>query len=149
MRAVTGCFLFVDLIRFIVAESDKALAYERLQTETRDFLLKMVDPKELAFYDRILKDFIGGFSESSIESTQYVVHTLEAALWCVLRSGSFSETVLAAVNLGGDTDTIGALAGGLAGLIYGSKQIPEEWLSLLARKDDITDLAVRFARSIQ
>jgi ADP-ribosylglycohydrolase len=77
-----------------------------------------------------------------------VVHSLEAALWSVMRSDDYKDTVLQAVNLGGDTDTIGALAGGLAGIIYGTKQIPEDWLSVLARKDDITDLATRFASKI-
>jgi ADP-ribosylglycohydrolase len=65
-----------------------------------------------------------------------------------MRSDNYTDTVLQAVNLGGDTDTIGALAGGLAGLLYGTKQIPEDWLSVLARKDDIIDLATRFAHKI-
>jgi ADP-ribosyl-[dinitrogen reductase] hydrolase len=55
---------------------------------------------------------------------------------------------LQAVNLGGDSDTIGALAGGLAGMIYGSAEIPDEWLSVLARKDDIIDLSTRFSKTI-
>ena len=49
------------------------------------------------------------------------------------------ECVLKAINLGGDTDTIGALAGGLAGLKYGFDSIPEEWIRDLRRKDLIEE----------
>lgn len=49
------------------------------------------------------------------------------------------------MNLGEDTDTTGAVTGGLAGLLYGFESIPEEWISQLARHEDIEDLAERFA----
>ena len=51
-----------------------------------------------------------------------------------------AETVLAAVNLGDDTDTTGAVTGGLAGLYYGEAAIPPEWLAALARRADIEAL---------
>ena len=51
------------------------------------------------------------------------------------------DAVLKAVNLGDDTDTVGAITGGLAGIIYGYDTIPSEWLEVLARKDDIIELA--------
>lgn len=54
---------------------------------------------------------------TEIRSSGYVVDTLEAAIWCLLNSSNYKECILKAVNLGGDTDTIGAVAGGLAGLI--------------------------------
>lgn len=59
------------------------------------------------------------FTENEISSGGYVVDTLEASLWCIMRYQSFRETVLAAVNLGQDTDTTGAVCGGLAGIVYG------------------------------
>ena len=148
IRAVTGCYLYAEFARLLLTTDDKGKAYEELHSGVRRFLSGKMDPKELQHYSRILDHYIGGFPESTIETTQYVVHSLEAALWSVMRGNSFRETVLLAVNLGGDTDTIGALAGGLAGLIYGSNQIPEEWLSVIARKEDIIDLAGRFAQSL-
>jgi ADP-ribosyl-[dinitrogen reductase] hydrolase len=81
--------------------------------------------------------------EAEIESSGYVVHTLEAALWCLLTQTSYAATVLAAVNLGSDTDTTGAVAGGLAGLAYGEAELPAAWLGPLARRADIEDLANR------
>lgn len=85
-------------------------------------------------------------SRDEIKSTGYVVDTLEAALWCVYHSKSYSECVLLAVNLGGDTDTIAAVAGGLAGLIYGvggEKGIPERWINQIPRHEWIAELCER------
>ncbi|MGV3598950.1 MAG: ADP-ribosylglycohydrolase family protein [Bacteroidota bacterium] len=66
-------------------------------------------------------------------------------MWSVLTTSSYKEAVLKAVNLGEDTDTTGAVTGGLAGLIYGTNEIPYEWLYVLARKDDISKLADELA----
>ena len=66
-----------------------------------------------------------------------MIHSLEASLWCFLRNDTFAETLLAAVNLGADTDTTGAIVGALAGVYYGENNMPKEWLAVLARKEDI------------
>ena len=76
------------------------------------------------------------------------METLEAALWCLLTTESFSSCVLRAVNLGGDTDTTAAVAGGLAGLRYGYAAIPEAWLAQLARREDVEELCREFAAAV-
>ena len=70
-----------------------------------------------------------------IRSTGYIVDSLEAALWCFLQSNSFKECVIATTNIGGDTDTIGAIAGALAGIFYGYNNIPKEYLEDLRKRD--------------
>lgn len=78
-----------------------------------------------------------------IRSTGYVVDTLEAALWCLLHSDSYQECVLMAVNLGDDTDTVAAVAGGLAGILYGcggKSGILDEWISQIARREWIKEI---------
>lgn len=94
---------------------------------------------------RLLDGSLMELPRSTIQSDGYVVSTLEASLWCVANHGDFRSSVLAAVNLGGDTDTTGAVAGGMAGLLYGLNAIPAEWISALARRDDVIALAERFA----
>lgn len=76
------------------------------------------------------------------ESSGYVVDTLEAAIWCLLNTDNYKDCVLKAVNLGEGTDTVGAVAGGLAGLYYGIEAIPEGWMEVLPKKDWITELIV-------
>ena len=82
-------------------------------------------------------------TREDIKSTGYVVDTLEAALWCLYHTDNYKDCVLTAVNLGGDTDTIAAVAGGLAGCLYGcggKNGIPEKWIEQIARKDWIEKL---------
>ena len=52
----------------------------------------------------------------------------------------YNEAILKAVNLGDDTDTSGAVTGGLAGLLYGFESIPEAWVASIRKGDDIDEL---------
>lgn len=72
-----------------------------------------------------------GRPAKDIKSGGYVRDTYDAALWCLANTSSYAECVLAAVNLGDDTDTTAAVAGALAGIVYGVEGIPGEWLSTL------------------
>ncbi|MBR4473478.1 MAG: ADP-ribosylglycohydrolase family protein [Oscillospiraceae bacterium] len=103
-------------------------------------------PDYTDLYDRIapLKD-IAAKPEDEIKSGGYVFDTLQAAIWCLLHSGSYADCVLKAVNLGWDTDTTAAVAGALAGTWYGAHRIPEKWIQTLAKHDEIKDLSKRFA----
>jgi ADP-ribosylglycohydrolase len=78
-----------------------------------------------------------------IRGSDYVVHSLEAALWAFDRSSSFREGALLAVNLGDDADTTGAVYGQLAGAFYGEQGIPPGWRERLALGDFVSSLAER------
>lgn len=82
-------------------------------------------------------------SRDSISATGYVVHTLEAALWAVDNTDSFEAALLGAVNLGDDADSVGAVTGQLAGARYGMSAIPDRWLEVLVKADDIADVGRR------
>lgn len=92
---------------------------------------------EIKNYIRLTADEFGGLAESQIRSSGYVVDTLEAAIWCLLNTDNYKDCVLKAVNLGDDTDTVAAVAGGLAGLYYGYESIPEEWRRAIVKRDMI------------
>lgn len=119
---VEACAIYLDLLKFVADEKDLR---EVLQWEH----MKHVS----GYFHRLVK--IWELPESEIKSTGYVVDTLEAAVWCFTTSRSYSEAVLKAVNLGGDTDTIAALTGALAALRWGYNSIPEEWVDKLANKE--------------
>jgi ADP-ribosyl-[dinitrogen reductase] hydrolase len=78
-----------------------------------------------------------------ISSAPRAVDTLEAALWCLEGAADFEAAVIEAVNLGGDTDTLGAVAGQLAGAIFGASAIPQRWLAGLQSRVRLEDLARR------
>lgn len=89
----------------------------------------------------ILNGSWSGKGRDEVQSSGYVIHSLEAALWSFASSGSFEETVLKAANLGDDSDTTAAIAGQLAGAFYGLSGIPEGWRERLAWGDRIEDRA--------
>ena len=107
---------------------------------------KMIDFFEKHGYDdsefqRLLYSDLESIPKKDIHSSGYVIHTLEAAIWSLMRNVDYEEVVLAAVNLGDDTDTVGAVAGGLAGLLFGYDNIPKDFINNLIRLDYLLDLS--------
>jgi len=149
IRSVISCFYYLEFARQILERKDKFEIYKNLQSKITNFLTSLsINKNEVVLFDRLLKEDINKLPEEKIYSSGYVLHTLEASIWCLLTTDSFEEAVLQAVNLGEDTDTTGAVTGGLAGLLYGFDSIPEKWLQKIARYDDINDLAERIANKI-
>ena len=92
---------------------------------------------------RIVAGSWRGRRRNEIRSSGYVVHTLEAAIWSVARTGDFRNAVLLAANLVDDADTVAAVTGQLAGTLYGLSGIPDHWLDRLAWKDRLIEAAER------
>ena len=144
IRSVICCFYYVEFALQLLEKKDKYLIYKDLQKDITLFLQnKNIVSSEIAKLNRLLKEDISLLEEDSIRSSGYVLHTLEASIWCLLNSNSYSETVLKAVNLGDDTDTTGCVAGGLAGILYQEKDIPSEWIKQLVKSENIKELAVK------
>ncbi|MDR2237286.1 MAG: ADP-ribosylglycohydrolase family protein [Chryseobacterium sp.] len=140
-RSVFACFIYVVFAIQLIRGKNKKEAYSYMQKVALEYAVKQCfNPKEIELFNRVLKNDISTCSEDEIKSGGYVLHSLEASLWCFLNSESYSEAVLKAVNLGEDTDTTGAITGGLAGIYYGFKNIPQEWRDVLVRKEDIEKL---------
>lgn len=103
-------------------------------------LFRRIGLTELHFED---PDTFERAKRDEIKSSGYVVDTIEAAIWCLMNTHSYKECVLTAVNLGDDTDTIAAIAGGLAGALYGYEAIPQEWRNTLIKRDYIEEMCER------
>jgi ADP-ribosylglycohydrolase len=147
IRSIVSCFLYLELALLLVRGEGKQAAYQRLCTETGKWLTNtgLLGERELKHFERILGGRLGEVKSNDIRSSGYVIHSLEAALWCFLRTDNYEDAVLTAVNLGEDTDTVAAIAGGLAGLAYGWNNIPPDWLAVLARREDIEELGERLS----
>jgi ADP-ribosyl-[dinitrogen reductase] hydrolase len=126
----------LDACKLFIAQLLDALAGADKDAATRQRVMSLV-PKVL---------FISAGewrtkTRAQISSSGYVVNTLEAALWSVWQTSNFRDAVLTAANLGDDADSVGAVAGQLAGALYGASSIPAEWLAKLAWRPKIEKLA--------
>ena len=119
----------------IVVGLNRARKYYKGYAEYETYNSKLF--KAIGNLDSLIDTGKPQVGEDEIKSGGYVVHTLEAVIWCLLTTNSFSECVLKAVNLGDDTDTVAAIAGGLAGALYGYEDIPNEWKCNLIKFEEI------------
>ena len=135
-RSVMGCYIYGYCLSFLLKEStrESLIAGIKFAGYDLDYL------PEFEHYKRIFEPDFEKLTEDDIKSTGYVVDTLEAALWCLLTTNNYRDCVLKAVNLGDDTDTVAAVAGGLAGALYGYEAIPKEWRETLIKRDYIEKL---------
>jgi len=150
IRSVLACFIYLEIAMELLSGKEKRAAYQSACVTIRTFLDETASctEEERAYFFRILPGAVFDLKEEDVHSGGYVIHTLEASIWCFLNTRNYAEAVLKAVNLGGDSDTTGAVTGGLAGLFYGWQTIPEEWLRMLVRKDDIEDLGRRLGKKL-
>ena len=130
-ECIAACRLFGDMLFVALAGRGK-----------QDILLDRDVPRGLS---PALRDISRGkYRDKTIEEirgTGYVVHSLEAALWCFLTTDSFDAAILQAANLGDDADTTAAICGQIAGAHYGESGIPDRWLDRLVMCKEIRELA--------
>lgn len=136
-RSLMACGMYCLMARSLIEGSPLNDAYLSMIASAKDIYGGPPFLGEMHHFNRVLGGDIGSYPEKKIDSDGYVVHTIEAALWCLMNTASYSEAVLKAVNLGHDTDTTAIVTGGLAGAHRGLDAIPEEWRNTIARKSDI------------
>jgi ADP-ribosyl-[dinitrogen reductase] hydrolase len=122
--AVEGCAVLAEILADAIATGDKATTL-RLRRSSEPSI------------DAVAQGSWRGKRRDEIRSTGYVVHTLEAALWCVDQAADFSQAVLLAANLADDADTVAAVTGQIAGALWGRGSIPGQWLDHLAWREEI------------
>lgn len=146
LRSQMACGIYYFLVKSILQKEGPFLeTIDRGMQEAKEYYQKDIhNYTELSHYGRMFNiESFKQLPEDEIKSTGYVVDSLEAAVWSILNAASFEETALRAVNLGKDTDTVGAIACGLAGLYYGYEAIPEEWMGKIQCRGDIEEKCLK------
>lgn len=141
-RSQMACGIYTLIAMNLLRGQPPLEAIEKGLSEAHAFYERESEfAREVPHYGRLWNfGSFAGLAKADIRSSGYVVDTLEASLWCLANTKNYREAVLAAVNLGNDTDTIGAIVGGLAGLAYGWEDIPQEWKNSLIKLDYMEEL---------
>ncbi|HRU42202.1 MAG TPA: ADP-ribosylglycohydrolase family protein, partial [Candidatus Diapherotrites archaeon] len=131
-RSLIACGIYCSIAAMLMGSTELSTAVSFGISKAVEFYRRHEEySDELSHYERLNNKSFASVPMEDIKSSGYVVDTLEAAAWCLLNTNDYKECVLTAVNLGEDTDTVAAVAGGLAGLYYGYGSIPQEWLSVI------------------
>lgn len=136
-----GCKIYCDFIKSLLDGSTKEQAFQSLSNNKYSNYYSI---ESVTKYNRILTNELINLDVNKIKSSGFVIDTLEASIWSILTTNSYEEAVVRAVNLGEDTDTIGAITGSIAGIIYGYNSIPIKWTSKIKNKDYLLKLIDSF-----
>ena len=134
-RCTYGCAVLNETIAGCLRGEDAPLetALDRVGGDAPDELVEAL---------RVVPNLV---DSDQLNTTGYVVHTLQTALYDALTADSIEEAIVTAVNRGGDTDTVGAVTGAVAGARFGDDSLPDRWLDVLEYRDDLELLAKTFA----
>ncbi|WP_128904382.1 ADP-ribosylglycohydrolase family protein [Halorubrum amylolyticum] len=134
-RCTYGCAVLNCTIAGYLRGDDEPLtgALDRVERDAPDELVETL---------RLILDHV---DESQLPNSGYVVHTLQTALYDALTADDAEDAIVTAVNRGGDTDTIGAVTGALAGARFGSDSLPDRWLTTINYREDFELLAQALA----
>ncbi len=149
-RSQMACGFYALVVRDILNGASATAALKHARTTFKNYYETAdVWAAQMNYFYAVLESDLPASREVHIASGGYVMETLTASLWCLLTTDNFQQCVLKAVNLGGDTDTTGCVAGGLAGVLYGLDAIPVEWRATLPRQKDLDELFRKFTRLIE
>lgn len=145
-EAVDGARFLTALVRsaLIVDGGERPDADRRWVIDSQGYVTNFLATDKI----KGLVDELGKLEAAKVRTvpdSTYVYDTLKAAVWAFVNTTSFEECLLTAVNLGGDADSIGAVAGQIAGAFYGYSAIPGKWIDVLARRTLVEDAATRLA----
>jgi len=158
MRCLPVAYYYSDAEKMleITASQSVLTHYDKKATDACQFYSLLVyqylndKPKIPAIREHIEKypeyKQVFQLSKDELKPSGYVFYTLICVLWCFINTSSFEDAVCGAANLGGDSDTIAAIVGGMAGVYYGYNAIPDRWKNKILVKDQLTSIAQRIVR---
>ena len=136
-RSKIACVLYVEIAKSLL-ENDLEIE-EHVQNACEKIKSHYEGSNELTHFERIFKNDL-----EYVESSGYVIKTLECVIHCLQTTSNYKDAVLKAVNLGRDTDTVAAICGGLAGIYYGFDEIPIDWLETVECLDYVLSLCEKY-----
>lgn len=142
-RSRLACIFYVEFAIHIIKGYGKEDALDGTIAFVNNNCIETYS-EEFENFKRILSKEIISVTEDEIKSTGYVIDTLEAVLWLFFHTDGYRDAIIKAINLGGDTDTIAAITGGIAGIFYGLNDIPEEWIQSVAKKEKLYQMFEKF-----
>jgi ADP-ribosylglycohydrolase len=140
LRSKISCVFYIEIARSMM-ENDLTIG-EHIKIASEKIKDYYKDSGELHHFKRIFDDELDDVD--SIRSGGYVIHTFESVVYSLKATDNFKDAVLTAVNLGHDTDTVGAICGGLAGIFYGYDSIPAYWIDSIPKIDKVFELCERY-----
>lgn len=150
IRTILACFYYLEFALELLNGSEKMMALLKTQHTVYNCIKgKNIPREEMEIAEVFIRAKMFMKDVSSIVTIHHAHLTIEAAVFCLLRTESYSEAVLMAVNLGDDTDTTASVTGGLAGIYYGFDAIPVKWRNEIRRSNDINDLCDRLAAAMK
>lgn len=140
-KSLIACIIYTAIALNLINDMNIEESINKALKDSFDYYK---NEKELNNYKRIFDSDFKKINDVKIESSGYVVHTLEASIWILLNTSNYEDAVLKSVNFGDDTDTTAAVTGGLAGLYYGIDNIPSKWIDILVNKELIINICNKF-----
>lgn len=107
-----GCFMYVLYGLELLNKKTLEESYEKIKSVK---YYKYFSEETIEKYERLIRRHIATFNLNEIYSDKYIVHTLEAVIWVLFNTSSYNSAIIGAINLGNDTDTIGACVGRISG----------------------------------
>lgn len=138
--SMLGSYIYTLYVHEILSNNSKEEAYTFIQ----NYNYSNFSEESLLEYKRIIYDNINEVNIDDIKSTAYIVDTLESVFHTFLTTNSYDESIIKAIHLGNDTDTIAALTGALAGIYYGFDSINKVWINDLVNYSYIKDVTNNF-----
>ena len=140
--SILGCYLYNNYLLNIINGKDKYAALNMLKVLD----LSSFSEESISKYKRLFENGFEKINIQEIRSTGYVVDTLEAVIWIILNTNNFKQAIIGAINLGDDTDTVGAITGSIAGILYGYNDIPKSWLKDLVKRNELEEYSKSFEK---
>lgn len=140
LRSKIACVFYIEIAKSML--ENNLTIDEHIKLAGNKIKEHYKDSGELHHFKRIFNDELN--DEDSISSKGYVITTFESVIYSLKNTDNFRDAVVKAVNLGRDTDTVGAICGGLAGIFYGFDSIPIDWINEIPKIDEVIELCEKY-----